>query len=275
MEKSGLPIREFAYFDREKVVDFVSAWQGGLPERRKRITSDKSARLDFGLKAWFLGLMRRGGTKELTWEEIQSETNASLFERLHNLLEERQSITNLESFNADIWEQLKVGEFVEVLVNIEFSALERLFDLLRGFSEVAEKLGLEQIHDSNWASIVNYVNLLVSKQEDYNIRMTQVGAPSEKFMFVASLSKDKTRASKAQLASEYTVFGRLQHKLIEKETFELQRLLPIDVQLPSEQVDDFLKGFKDMPSILGSPPKKEDLVITYPAIILTPIAIYR
>jgi hypothetical protein len=274
MQESELPLREFVYFDREKVVDFVSELQGGLPEKHRRISSQKSARFDFGLK-WLLSLGRKGGTKELTWEEIQSETNASLFERLHKLLQERESATKLESFNADIWEQLKVGEFVEVPANVEFSALEKLFDLLKGISEMVEKLDLEQVRDSKWAMVVNYVNLLVSKQEDYNIRINPLGAPSEKFIFVASLSKDKTRASKVQLASEYTVFGRLQHKLTEKETFELQRLLPVDIQLPREQVDDFLKRFKDMPSMLGSPPEKEDLEIPYPAIILTPIAIYR
>src|SRR4030042_3365332 len=95
IEKSGLPIREFIYFNREKVVDFVSASLGGLPEKHRKITSNKSASFNLGLKAWFLNLTRSGGFKELTWEEIQSETNASLFERLHNFLELRKSVTNL------------------------------------------------------------------------------------------------------------------------------------------------------------------------------------
>lgn len=273
--ESGLPIREFVYFDREKVVDFVSASQGGLPEQHRQVTSKKSAHFDVGLKAWFLNLVRRGGTRELTWEEIQSETNASLFERLHNLLEESGSIINLESLNSEIWGKLKVGEFVEIAARIEFSALERLFTLFREFTQIGEKLGLAEIRDPKWASVMAYLSLLVEKQTEYNIRICPLAAPSKELIFVSSLPKDKVRGSRAELAGEYMVFGRIQRKLRENETFELQSLIPIDIRLPKDQVRDFLRGFKDIPQFLGPAPTMDDLEIPHPAMILTPIAIYR
>jgi len=273
IKKLEIPIREFVYFDREKVEDFVSSIQGGLPEKRRQVKSNKSGSFGVGIKAWFLNLVRRGGAKELTWEEIQSETNASLFEWLHNLLDEKEAIINIEDFSETAWGQIEEGEFIEFQGRTEYSALEKFFDTISSLIPFIQSFSPTQFNTPDSQNIVNLVQ--VYKKKSHNVRILPLGAPTDKYTFVASLPEEKTRTNKDELAENYTVFGRIKKKLGERENYELFNLLPEGITLPKNQIQSLIENFKSMPPELGAPPRMGDLVVNYPAIILTPIAIYR
>ena len=273
MENVGLPIREFIYFDREKVEDFVSALLGGLPEEIKEADSDKSPQISGKVDLRVVGLERKGGTRESSWEEIRKATPASLFVRLHSLLEQKNAIRTVDSSDAQRWDALQEAEFVEFRARTELSALERLFEVINNIAPFIETFSPEQIQDRNSQNILKLMKMY--EKESYNVRIVPLDAQTKKFIFVASLQKEKTRASKEELSDEYIIFGRIRRKLAKNETFELFSLLPGGIKLPRNQMRDLLTSFKDMPTFLGPPPKMQDLRISYPAIILTPIAIYR
>jgi len=71
------------------------------------------------------------------------------------------------------------------------------------------------------------------------------------------------------------VFGRIRKKLKRNEKFDLFKLLPTEFQLGSKEMGEMLKSFKEMPSILGKPPTIKDIKVGYPAMVITPVAIYR
>lgn len=273
MEKLRLPIREFVYFDREKVEDFVSASLGGLPEESKETAIDKSAQVSGGIDLKVVEIERKGGTREASWEEIRKATPASLFEHLHSLLAEEKMIQVVDASDAQHFDILQVGEFVEFHGRVELSALEVLFDMIRNLAPFMEIFSPEQAQDPDTKNVFKFVELF--QQKSYNIRIVPLGAQTEKLAFVASLQKEKTRASKEELVDEYTVFGRVKRKLARNETFELFSLLPGGIKLPRKQIRELLPSFKDISAFLGPAPKMEDLRVSYPAIILTPIAIYR
>jgi hypothetical protein len=273
MEKLGLPLREFVYFDREKVEDFVSALLGGLPDERRETTVAKPTEIGGTLGLDSTKLSIKKGSKELTREELLKATDASLFERLHSLLEQGNMIKTLDASKVQQWDALQAKEFVEVQGKVELSALEKVFDLIKNLAPFIETFSPEQAQSPSSQNVFKFVQMC--EQKSYNVRIVPFGAPTDKFIFVVSLQKEKTKTSKEELADEYTVFGRVKRKLARNETFELFSLLPGGMKLPKQEMGELLVGFRDMPPILGTPPKMQDLIISYPAIILTPIAIYR
>jgi hypothetical protein len=272
MEKLGLPLREFVYFDRGKVEDFVSALLGGLPGERRETTVTKPSEIGGTLGLDSTKLSIKKGSKELTREELLKATDASLFEHLHSLLEQGNMVKALDASKVKQWEALQVKEFVEVQGKVELSALETLFDMIKNLAPFVETFSPEQAQTPDSQNVFKLVQMY--ERESYNVRIVPFGAQTDNFIFVTSLQKEKTKTSKEELADKYTVFGRVKRKLTRDETFELFSLLPRGIKLPREGIQELLVKFKDMPAILGQPPKMEDLIVSYPAIVLTPIAIY-
>jgi hypothetical protein len=111
-----------------------------------------------------------------------------------------------------------------------------------------------------------------SQNEGYNVKITLPGNPS--FKFVAFLPLKNMKVSKQEIAGELYILCRVKTKLRRNETFELFSIIP-GLKMNREMLRDLIKQFQDMPTILGMPPKMEDLRISYPAMVVTPIAIYR
>lgn len=270
-----LPIREFAYLDRERLEDFLSALVGGLPTESKESAADEDPAVDAEASLKVASLRRLGGRSRFSWEELRKATPASLFEALYRELEERTAIQNLDAFDGAVWEDISTGEFVDAPCRIELSALERLFDLfqrLKGFMDV---LVPGQSADTNTQQMMQYLDLLAEDQDSINLRLVPIGGPSGRHVFVASLNKAHIRVNKSSLPGQFRVFGRVQQKLAKGETFELYSLLPQGFAVGRDQLRQLLSKFADMPAQLGKAPTMDDLRVSYPAMVLTPVAVYR
>jgi hypothetical protein len=274
--RSRLPLREFAYIDREKVEDFLSALVGGLPSGRRRARKSTSPSVDAGLDAKIASVKRKGGATELSWEEIQSATPASIFHELHSLLEDEAAVRSMQQFDDGTWGALEDGDFIEARCTVERSAVEALFELIERFAKLVPVFAPNQTEDPQWRQIMSYVTILGEQQgEACNVRLLPVGAPTSGHTFVATLDSAKIRANIASLGGTYTVFGRVQRRLRQGDTFDLFSLLPRGFSLSQEQIADLLSKFSTVPPEFGRPPAAEDLVVSHPAIVLTAIAMYR
>jgi len=276
----ALPIREFVYLDRQKVEDFVSDLLTGLPVERTEVATSKPSEVGGNIGFAGTGISLKKGSKELTKEELMKATDVSLFKQLYQILEMEKRVKKLESFGIESWEQLGVGEFIEIKAEVELSALEKVFDLMKWIKDMelispAKAKSKNAVQRQGWEFLIKYLDMLSGERETYNIRITPIIAPAEEFLFGASLPRTNIRAIKEELAGEYTVFGRIQRKLAQGEKFSLFHLFPLGIQLPEQDIDSFLDAFKEVTTLLGSPVRKEDLQISYPAIILTPVAIFR
>jgi len=276
VEPTSLPIREFIYFDRQKVEDFVSSCEGGLVQKRRKARKERNPIWQVGIE-WAIKAERTSKAKEASLEEISSATPASLFERLHHILEEGQRIQKLDSFDDLAWEQLQAGGFVEVRATIEFSAFERLLSLMRNIIDIISESDIPQRQKYD-PQITRYIKRLLETQTAHTIRIIPHGAPS-KYAFVASIAKDNLRTPKEELSMvELLVLGRIRYRLESGRKAQIFSLIPGDLplQLGEEEIAKLLASFKgkNFPAILGSPPKREDLQVSYPAIVLAPIAIY-
>src|SRR3990172_1558126 len=135
MATTNLPFREFAYLDREKVEDFLSALIGGLPTERTDSGASQSSALDAGVITPLGSIGRRGGSQQITWEEMRQATPASLFQELYRQLQDHGTLQILNAFDEAIWEQIGAGEFVECECKIGLSAVEELLDLFQKISQ--------------------------------------------------------------------------------------------------------------------------------------------
>lgn len=269
-----LPIREFAYLDRERLEDFLSALIGGLPIESKEGSARDDAQVDAGLEVGGASVRRLGGRSHLTWEELRKATPASLFDALIEQLRARSAIQLLDGFDAAIWQSLEAGEFVDVSIAVVPSALETLFDLIRRLKGFMELLGSSSTDAQAMSQVMQYLNLLGEDKDATNVRLIPIGGPGPRYVFVASLNHDHIRANKSALTGEFRVFGRIQRKLPKGEKFELFSLMP-GFQLSAAQLREFVTKLGDLPPQLGRAPTVNDLQVSHPAIVLTPVALYR
>ena len=280
METQALPIREFVYLDRQKVEDFVSDLLTGLPVERTEVATSKPSEVGGSIGFASTRINLKKGGRELSKEELMKTTDVSLFKQLYQILEMESKVRKLEAFNIEGWEHLGVREFIEVKAKVELSAMERVFNLMKWIKDWEsifpnKSKSKSAAQKQGWQSLIKFLDMLSEKRETYNIRITPITAPSEEFLFGASLPRANIRVIKEELAGEYTVFGRIQHKLAQGEKFSLFHLFTLGIQFPEQGIDNFLDLFEDVTTLLGSPVKKEDLQLSYPAIILTPVAIFR
>jgi len=261
------------YIDREKVEDFLSALVGGLPSGSSRARKSTSPSVDASLDVKIAGAKRKGGATELSWEQIQSATHASLFESLHQTLLENEMLQCPGERGAS-WDHLDRGDFMEVECALDLSGLEGLFDFIRRLHRFMSVLSPEQVQDAQWQKVVQYLDFLDQEHDSYNVRLIPVGQPKG-WTVVTSLAKRHLRGGKAEIVDRYTVLGRIQRNLQPGTTMELFSLVPEGYRLTTQQLREFLGFFRDMPPQLGKPPTMDDLRVQYPAIIVTAIAVYR
>jgi len=271
---TALPIREFAYLDRGRLEDFLSPLVGGLPYEAKEGLGQEDARIDAEANLKVISLGRKGGQARLSWEELRRATPASLFDAFFRELDQRGAVRPLDTFSNDVWEQIRVGEFVDIPCNVEFSSMESLFDLVASIKDLLELLAPDQLEDPSSRQMVAYLDLINRSRDSYNVRLLPAGAPTNRHILVASLDKQHVRVNKSGLSGPYRVFGRAQQRLEKGTTFELFSFVP-GFKLGREELRQLLAGFRHMPPQLGRPPQLEDLRVSHPAMVLTVVALYR
>ena len=276
-EKNSTPkihLREFAYFDRQKIEDFLSGIEDGLirESMETQRKHGKEVKGEAGIKG-ILSVCGTTGYNENELQRLKTATDASLFQRLYTYLNEQQMISYIDAINEEAWEQIVVGKILDIKANIELSALDNLIDTVTRVMTFFEKISPEKMDRKTKEAIVGFQMLSQeSSKEGFNIKITTIKTP--KFKFVATLPSKNIRVTKQELNGEYNVLCRVKKILKKNEKFELFSLIP-GFKMDREMIKDFIKSFRNMPKILGNPPKVGDLQVGYPAMVVTPIAIYR
>src|SRR5438445_1631994 len=123
-----MSIREFAYLDKQKVADFVSSLHKGLPESRRELRVNTKSKVSGNIGLPFASLGGSKGGVRTEVEELKSETDASMFDRLHNLLVSSSSIRKLAKITA--------GSVVEEEVSVDLSGKDVLADIMESIMPI-------------------------------------------------------------------------------------------------------------------------------------------
>lgn len=261
-------LREFAYFDRQKVEDFLSSIEDGLTRERKEIKRKIEVEAKGELNIGVAKLGGRVGRKGLELEELKGATDASLFQRLYVHLQKEQLIQNLDLIDESRWSEIKVGDIIEVGARFELSAMDLIIDLFTYYSAFVKE-GL----DEKRKVALHFIKMIGSR-DGFNVKISlKKGA---RFKFIAYLPTKNVRvSSKREIEDEYTILCRVRKVLKPKEKFNLFSL-PSGIKLPKEIVRNLIRTVPPQVSLLlGKSLSMEDFEVNFPAIVVTPIAIYR
>lgn len=261
-------LREFAYFDRQKVEDFLSSIEDGLTRERKEVRRKMEGEAKGEVNILVAKLGGSVGRKGLELEELRGATDASLFQRLYGYLQNAQLIKNFDVIDESKWRTIKVGDIIEVGARFELSAMDLIVDLFSYYAPLVR----EGLAEKSKAAL-NFIKMLGSR-DGFNVKISP--KKGTRFKLVAYLPTKNVRvSSKREIEEDYTILCRVKKVLKPKEKLNLFSM-PRGVKLPKEAVRNLVKTTPPQVSmLLGRSLSMGDFEIRFPAIAVTPIAIYR
>lgn len=272
---------EFMYLDDQKVTMFTSMLEGGLAvqsTRSRKQVSKKSGGITLGLPM-FPAFALGGGLESSSGEETmetRKENEYSRFVKLLSLLSQGDNITVIDNLDDQTHRSLKAGQFLAVTGETTVSPVEtllgKLAELVGQLPEVTQDV---EDKDSfqlamKWVlrGVKKGITIFIYTSEDW------------KYRFVSTLVPQGLKGSLTELPSRFTTFGRISRILGQNETVDLIAKFLGDLRLPQEERARLVKGFQlpeEEAGMFGVPTTIEDrdTMVRYPAIVLTPVAIYR
>ena len=278
-------LREYTYFDRQKVEDFLSTIEDGLSREFSEVKTEEGAILTpeievsaslpgiGGIKPKISGQTAR---KITTREELKTATDASLFRRLYDYLNEEDMIKEINpvSLTSEIWNEIDVGNVLEIKGHVERPALEKLIDNLNDLLSLAEALNSSSKPSSDNGAMKYFESIqLQLKMKGSNIKVN-VGTDL-RFKFVGTLFPNKLKVIKQEIEGDYTLLCRVQKILGEGETVQFFSIVPGNLKLDDKQIASSLDGFEKVAQSMNIDGNIREVEIEGPLIVITPIAIYR
>jgi len=266
----GYPLREFAYFDRQKIVDFISAIEDGLSQgsRKSLRTSDREMSGEIGI-AGVAKLEVTKGVTQREFEERRTPTDASLFERLHSYLVTQKLLK--DASRSDLVDL----DLVEAAVHVDLSGKDLFLDvveLMKGFIPLFQQSATPLQPQAKM--MMDTLSRSGSKQGTTLIMMpTGMPTGQTELKLVSTLPHDKERlrVTKEELRGSYRVLCRVLRVLKPGEKIDLFNIFQ-GITLPRDQLQNMIQT---QPEIFSHKMTEENLTVSYPALEVATIALYR
>lgn len=273
-------LRSFLYLDENIVDDYLAQFEGGIVEgpytSKDTTTGVKGG--GGGIKIGIAtGNANVSSTSTTETSQIIRETPVAKFTRLYDHLADDELIQPLNGFDLAVYEQIGLGEIIEVRGKAklpQWEQLSRTMTDITHYVDLMEAIGLSPLANNEVNEAYQGFTTLIGQkvQEDVQLIISPIGSP--KIKFVANLHRSKVTRPLEELDSEVSVLGKVQHKLAERETIDIFRIAPRLDQLGKlnrVQRRGMSKGRAKLPSTDSS----IDEVVRYPAMQILPIAVYQ
>lgn len=195
------------------------------------------------------------------------QTPASEFRRLEGLLEDEGAVQWLAAFDDAIWQQLKRGELVAVESNVAVPTVLRLSDLAEGIGPI---MGLAQLAgevvDEGTREAIEGITKFGQALREVPVVARPTGAA--KYKFIVPLRRDALAVDLGDLHGESVVIGSIQRRLKHGESYSLLDNLGMSAAMSRTERRQAERDMRKNEAM-------RDAVISGPAAILTPLAVYR
>ncbi len=259
-------LRNFLYLDDRLTSQYLAQLEGGTYEEEAQ--SERDARNRGGEAGAKLGPLNAKGSKgsgaEANSSRTMRQTPEGDYRRLEKLLGEEDAVQWLEAFDEGIWSKLKRGEVLQVESVVKVPSLYKHTELAAGvapFMDLMEAVG--ETVDPEAQAAVTGMTQIGHAIKDVSVVAHAAGAL--KFKFICPLKRDFLREDLAALDGECIVVGSLQRRLKPTERYSILDDLGMGGLPRAER----RKTERDMKKNLP------DSVVSPPAALLTPLAIYR
>lgn len=259
-------LRDFLYLNERLTSMHLSELEGGsYEEEEQRRTQAQERSRSGSLRAGPLGGdAARGVTGEETTTRTVRQTPEAEYRRLEQLLERENGLQWLEAFDDAIWEQLRRGEALAIESVLEVPSFHQAAEMAEGvgpFADLMRAFG-EGPTEADQEAIEGMTAIGQAVKE---VAVVAHAAGARKYKFICPLDKSYLREDLSQIGGESVVVGSLQRRLKAGEKYSLLDSLGMGGLPRSERREAERNLKKEMP----------DAVVSPPAAILTPLAIYR
>jgi hypothetical protein len=273
-------LRQFLYRDDILIREFLAQAEGGIVDQdevRERADKGHSVGGQAGASMAKVSAQRSKGRSEES-ARVVKQTGASEFDRLYRTLESSGDVQYLDAIDDGIWEQLSRGEIIEAEVVVRQTGLAKITDLFSQLTEILPAVNaasddVQEFDDSTRAivGVLQALNSMSARSEMAPVVASLASVPEYKF--ASDLRLGSVTGSLDTLEGEVTLCAKLQRKLKKDEKYMMPAVFGGLEQLMDEDARDQLATMFADPAVINvgiASPR-----LSYPAAIVTPIAIYR
>lgn len=241
-------------------------------QRRSQRTKERGAGGRVGVSGLGIqGEVSRSAVE--TSETTLRQHRSSKFDRLHRMLEEQDAVQSLIALDEAIWDQLEVGELVEVSAQISFPGLKGMKDLARQAKTLAgfmRSVGADDEIDNETLSQIDAFDELSPQQPD-ELQIIASVAAVPRFKIVAKLRQQCLTRDESELEGEATVVAKIQRKFEKGERESLVDIPGVQATSRKERrkLESELKKLGKSGAPIG------EMSVSYPGAVVTAVAVYR
>lgn len=195
------------------------------------------------------------------------QTPEGEFRRLEGLLDHHGAVQWLEAFDEAIWQQLKRGELVAVESKVAVPTVLRLSELAEGIGPMMElaQLAGEVVDEGTSEAIEGITKFGQALQE-----LPVVARPTSatKYKFIVPLRRDALAVDIGDVQGASVVVGSVQRRLKPSESYSLLDNLGMSAAMSRAERRQAEREMRKNDAM-------RDAVVSGPAAILTPLAVYR
>ncbi len=265
-------LRNFLFLDTATMEDYLATLEGyvveGTVDQTDVEKKDKSGKAGYKIV--------EGGIKSEKSTETKQKlavTDGAKFQKLYELLKEQDLLQFLDAFDEEIWKQLRRGQLLEVDSIIRFPkpfAMTQAIDGISPFLDIMAAFGEDSLLDPEDRAAFEGMSAIAKLVEEKPVPILFEAASTADFTFVANLPRRYLRCQLMDLEGEATIVGKIQRVLARGTKVEVFSLFSaFTSSLPSLSKEQRNQMQKEM--VKGELAE----VVRAPAIILTPLAIYR
>ena len=279
--------RDFFYLDDEVTINSLSALESG---RVDEIVSKTTTAREGGfsgdvaipvVKASVGG--RRKGSSEIEEEMVRTRTRFSVFDAWYQLMSEKRALGAFEGWGVNALEGVEVGDTVEFRAELSLGPLQTVLRLYLWFAEQAAKEGTvfsqkgAELKETKAGArnIRQFLNGVSGDSDDVPIVATVVGEVGPPVL--VSASKQWLIGRLGELSGCFGVIGQVVRIVPPDEEYPVLRLTKEVIPTPLEinTLKEVVQGYVEPARSLGVDVEPGESVITGPAMVIKPIAIYR
>ena len=273
-------LRYFTYRDDRIVSQFLEQLEGGVyDEENVKQQASGGSSLGIGIRGGPVsGSASRSSSNTAESELSLRQTGASRFSRFNDLARTEQEIQDLDGCDDAIWDQLGVGEILDVGVTLSvpevvkglrtLGQVSELMPLFGAISRMTDDHGNPLIDPAEVATVTEKLPAMeqaAAAVEQAGIPMTATLVGQGRYKFFLRLKRENLQCDDLNdLDGEARLVGTIQSKVAKGKTMEVGQLLP---GVPSSNREQRRKS--------GGAPDPSSVILRYPAAVITPIAIFR
>lgn len=279
--------RDFFYLDDEVTINSLSALESG---RVDEIVSKTTTAREGGfsgdvaipvVKASMGG--SRKSSSEIEEEMVRTRTRFSVFDAWYQLMSEKKALGAFEGWGVNALEGVEVGDTVEFRAELSLGPLQTVLRLYLWFAEQAEKVGTvfsqkgAELKETKAGArnVRQFLNGVSGDSDDVPIVATVIGEAGPPVL--VSASKQWLIGRLGELSGCFGVIGQVVRIVPPDEEYPVLRLTKDVVPTPLEisTLKEVVQGYVEPARSIGVDVEPGESVITGPAMVIKPIAIYR